>query len=416
MAGICRKELLYALVLMLGALTFGYVMGYPALALLSMEEQMGIDHESTQATFFNSVTSLAAIAGPFITALLLRFMGRKPATCIIAIFGVFSWSLLLALKPSIFWFGILVRALLGLTIGAFSSIIPMYIVELAPPSSTGFYGSLNQLAIATGIVIVYFVGNFLDWKKTAIIGIIIPACLAGLVWLIPESPAVVYSSIPRADESREKPSIFQRKYLHPLFVCVMMMVFQQFCGINAILTNIGALFANIGVSIDIGIASAISAIAQVISVFIGAILIDKFGRKVCWTLSFSGMVIALALYAASLKTSMPNWMPICIVFFYLLSFGLGAGPIPWFIVAEMFESSVRPIASSIVSSSNWLMAFTLISAFPKMVKAMTEFYCFIFFMLVSILGTIFGLLFIKNPSAESLTQSPLLNDGIEYVD
>lgn len=393
--GICCKELIYAVVLTLGSMDFGYVISYPALALLDIEDKWGIDSKSAQATFFNSIAALIAIFGTFVCAFLLKYFGRRPTTSIIACFGTLSWGLLLTVRKNYFWFGIVCRGLLGLSIGAFSSIIPMYIVELAPPDVSGFFGSLNQLGIAFGIVVVYLVGNWCDFRWTSVVGMCFTIVLSIAVWLIPESPAIQNQAAEVQNEP--KGNIWQKKYAKPLYVCVMLMVFQQFCGINAILTNLADLFQTAGVNLEAGIASAISSMAQVVSVFIGALLVDKLGRKLCWALSFGLIVISLALYAASLKVNMGSIFPIIVVFIYLLAFGLGAGAIPWFIVAEMFDTDVRHVAQSIVSASNWTLAFIVMTVFPFMREAITDFWCFIIFMIISALSVVFGWIYIQNP-------------------
>ena len=407
--GILGKELVYSMVLMLGALTFGYVMSYNALAILDMKDKWGIDTGSTEATFFNSIVSLTAIPGTMVPPFLLKFFGRKPTTAVIACFGAFSWSLLLTLRKEYFWFGIVVRGLLGVTIGAFSSIIPMYIVELAPQGASGFFGSLNQLGIAIGIVIVYLVGNWCDWRWTAVGGLIITVLLAILIWFIPESPAVA-SELNKVEQP--KGNIFQKQYGKPLFVCMMLMVFQQFCGINAILTNLAQLFKDVGVDLDLGISSAISSLAQVISVFIGAMLVDKLGRRLCWCLSLGLMVISLTLYSIQCKVHMPSWLSIIFIFFFLLAFGLGAGAIPWFIVSEMFDTSVRPTAQSIVSATNWTFAFIVMTIYPYLKKGMEDFGCFILFAVISLIGVGFGLIYIPaDPKPQSIIDAPLVADS-----
>lgn len=411
MSNICGRELVYAIVLMFGAITFGYVIAYPSPAIPQMQKEF---HGLTdfETSFFNAVSSLAAIAGPFITAACLRCIGRRPMTSFIAIFAAISWILMLLVTEERFWFGIIVRALCGVSIGAFSAIIPMYIVELAPPSSTGFFGSLNQLGVATGIFICYIVGTYLDWRPSAIVGASIPACLAALVWLIPESPAVVQQYVAMEDNSTSGCDIWQKKWILPLFVCVMFMFFQQFSGVNAILTNLTTLFESAGVELSPGIASAISSIAQVVSVFIGAVLIEKLGRKVIWIVSFGGITLADLLYALCTRNIIKStWFPIVVIFLFLLAFGLGAGPIPWFIVSEMFPPSVRPQASSVVSTSNWVLAFLVIEIFPFMENRMGDFGCFMLFAACSLAGTLFGLKYVKNPEDDGHGYEELPNSN-----
>jgi hypothetical protein len=49
---------------------------------------------------------------------------------------------------------------------------------------------------------------------------------------------------------------------------------------------------------------------------------------------------------------------------FLLSFGLGIAPIPWFIVSEMFQDDIHPQAASIVSITIWVFTFKVIWVFP----------------------------------------------------
>ena len=184
------KELVYALVLLLGSLDFGYVIGYPSPALRSMRDKWPGQISDTLLQIFNACPSLFAISGPYICNFILTKFGRRPTTFIIAIFSAISWFLLLLTTPKLIWLGIFIRALCGIGMGAFSSIIPMYIIELAPPAHAAFFGSLNQLGVATGIVACNLVGNWCDWFYTAVVGGALPTLLCFLIWLIPESPAV----------------------------------------------------------------------------------------------------------------------------------------------------------------------------------------------------------------------------------
>ena len=393
------KELLYALILLLGSLTFGFIIAYPSPAMPSMREKWPGQISDTEYQFFNSASSLFAIAGPFICNFILNYLGRKPTTCIIAIFASISWFLLLATSPKLIWFTIFVRALCGIAMGAFSSIIPMYIVELAPVAHAAFFGSLNQLGVATGIVICYLVGNWADWFQTAIVGGCIPALLIFLVWLIPESPAL-YESLNKDNDQANmlKESIFQKKYMKPLFIGIALMFFQQFSGVNGLLTNLSDLFTNAGVNLESGIASSIASSAQIIAVLCGGILMDFFGRKKLWIMSSFGLVIALIIYVIPLKVDTTPVLPIIAIFVFMFAFGIGLGPIPWFIIPEMFPYTVRSTAQSICSAVNWVCAFIVIFIFNWLISLMGQFGTMILFCVICLGSAIFGIFVISEPS------------------
>ena len=129
-------------------------------------------------------------------------------------------------------------------------------------------------------------------------------------------------------------------------------------------------------------------------------IIDKIGRKVAWIISTTGSVIFLVLYALTFKVDMGPWLPIIFVFGFVLIYGIAVGPVPWFIVPELFPTSVRSLATSIASSLNWLFAFLVITAFPYISEVLNQFGVFIMFAVCEAIAIIFGWFFIDTKPAE----------------
>ena len=385
-------KLVYGLILMLGSLGFGLVMGYPGAVLPKLDEEFSLT--STQRTLFNSISSLTAIAGPYISQGLLMCLGRRPVTSILGLLAALFWGLIVLMSDKLFWLGILMRALLGVIMGSYSSVIPMYMVELAPKQHSGFYGVLNSFGISSGFVVIYLCGVWCTWKELAFVCMGLSIGLMALVWLVPESPA-------NTEVFKEnKESLCQKKFIKPLLIGAALMFFQQLSGINAILTNLNDLFSNVGITIDTGYTSAIASSAQVIAAVISSLIIDKIGRKVAWIISTTGSVIFLVLYALTFKVDMGPWLPIIFVFGFVLIYGIAVGPVPWFIVPELFPTSVRSLATSIASSLNWLFAFLVITAFPYISEVLNQFGVFIMFAVCEAIAIIFGWFFIDTKPAE----------------
>lgn len=59
-------------------------------------------------------------------------------------------------------------------------------------------------------------------------------------------------------------------------------------------------------------------------------------------------------------------MGIAAVFAFVAMFEMGPGPIPWFIVAELFSQGPRPAAMAIAGCSNWTANFLVGISFPKL--------------------------------------------------
>ena len=409
--GLCGKEILYALVIMLGPITFGTIMVYPSPTAVAIQKEHGLTSSSLEWSFYNSVSSLFAIGGPFVTTGILKMVkgSRRKTVFIIAVVGTIFWYLNCLTKVHI-WAGIVIRAVLGLVMGAYSSIGPMYLVEVAKEGYSGFFGSLNQIGIVLGMVFYDFIAPSLNYMALNYIGGAITALQAILVWFIPETGNKKdYTSNSEQEAKgaeKNKESLCQKKYIGGIAIGVVMMVVQQFCGINAILTNLAELMNASGLAIDGNYQAGIASSAQLIAVFIGGLLVDKLGRKVCWMLSNIIAAVFLLIFALNTKYNWSNVLPLVCIFLYQLGFGLGLGPIPWFLIPEYFSDAVRPIATTIVSASNWIFAFCIIFLWPVMRDGMGMFGSLIFFLCFPVFGVFFGFFFVHEPENKGEAEVP----------
>ena len=229
MVNIFTKELFYALIMLLATFNFGFCMAYPSPVVPYFQSEWGIPE--IQTTWFNSICSLFSVFGPYISAFMCNYMGRRLVICIIAIVAAAFWAVLLAINKDRFALGIVFRALCGLTVGANSQMNPMVLVEIAPEGLTGFYGNLNQFGLVFAMVWLYIQGVGNPWWSINVSAIVTNVLLAGLIWLIPETKPEKRLE----DENKEpeqKESIFQRKYLGKILVGVILMFIQQFSGVN----------------------------------------------------------------------------------------------------------------------------------------------------------------------------------------
>ena len=69
---ICVIELGYAMVILLGPITFGTIMCYPSPTKDAICAHFGLSDSSATWSFYNSISSLFAIAGPFINTGILK--------------------------------------------------------------------------------------------------------------------------------------------------------------------------------------------------------------------------------------------------------------------------------------------------------------------------------------------------------
>ncbi|XP_025961572.2 solute carrier family 2, facilitated glucose transporter member 2 [Dromaius novaehollandiae] len=293
------------------------------------------------------------------------------------------------------------RAITGLYCGLSSGLVPMYVSEVSPTALRGALGTLHQLAIVTGILISqvlgldFLLGNDEMWPVLLALSGAAALLQFFLLLLCPESPRYLYIKLGKVEEakkslkrlrgncdpmkeiaemekekqeaaSEKKVSIRQlftsSKYRQAVIVALMVQISQQFSGINAIFYYSTNIFERAGVdqpvyaTIGVGV---VNTVFTVISVF----LVEKAGRRSLFLSGLMGMLVsAVAMTVGLALLSQFAWMSyvsMVAIFLFVIFFEVGPGPIPWFIVAELFSQGPRPAAIAIAGFCNWTCNFII---------------------------------------------------------
>jgi MFS transporter, SP family, sugar:H+ symporter len=322
----------------LGGFLFGYDSAVINGANSAIESQFNADAASLGFAVASAL--LGAAAGAVLAGRLADHIGRLMVMRIAAIL-FFVAALGTGLAPNL-WILVLFRIIGGLGVGIASVIAPAYIAEIAPAKLRGRLGSLQQLAIVTGIFISLLVDFIIatvagsssaDWWlgleawRWMFIAMVVPAVAYGLLALtIPESPRYLISKhrIPEAKEilnkllgsvnldakiqriretmEREKePSWHDLKMPDTgkiatiVWVGLALSVFQQFVGINVIFYYSNILWEAVGFTEDQSfVITVISATINILTTLIAIATIDKVGRKPLLLIGSVGMTITLA--------------------------------------------------------------------------------------------------------------------------
>ncbi|CAO2594799.1 Solute carrier family 2, facilitated glucose transporter member 3 [Lemmus lemmus] len=157
-------------------------------------------------------------------------------------------------------------------------------------------------------------------------------------------------------------------YHQPLLISVVLQLSQQFSGINAMFYYSTGIFKDAGVQepiyATIG-AGVVNTIFTIVSVF----LVERAGRQTLHMIGLGGMAICSIFMTISLllKDEYKAMSFVCIVaiLVYVAFFEIGPGPIPWFIVAELFSQGPRPAAMAVAGCSNWTSNFLVGMFFPS---------------------------------------------------
>ena len=187
---------LLAFVAALGGLLFGYDTAVISGAIGFMEEHFHLDE--IQKGWVASCALLGCILGAAGAGVLSDALGRKKVLlCSAVLFTVSALGAALPISVTQF---VVARILGGLGIGMASMVSPLYIAEVAPARIRGRMVSVNQLAIVSGMVVVYYVNSLianlgdnawnvaLGWRWMFASGALPAVLFFILLFLVPESP------------------------------------------------------------------------------------------------------------------------------------------------------------------------------------------------------------------------------------
>lgn len=178
------------------------------------------------------------------------------------------------------------------------------------------------------------------------------------------------------------------------------MFFLQFCGVQAIISNLEPIITQANLGINPSIIAVCANIAQLISNVIAAFIVDGWGRRPCWLLSSAGQLVAFILLTAYDLAELPTGVFIAALFCEQLFFGIGTGPIPFMRTAELFSDAVRSSAMALMTAINWVFVVIVVFIWPYMRDGMGLGYSFLFYACLMALAIIFGVIALPRKSQD----------------
>lgn len=165
-------------------------------------------------------------------------------------------------------------------------------------------------------------------------------------------------------------ALFAPGVRRPFFVGCMLMVFQQFSGINAVIFFSSSILQSGGID-DPNEGGLIVMAVQVVMTGVAVLLMDRAGRRLLLLVSLGGMTIfAGALAAFHYNGAKPAWLALTSLVGYIVFFSLGLGAIPWLIMGEIFPGHVRALAASAATLLNWCLSFIVTESFASLLSAL----------------------------------------------
>lgn len=421
------------LVAVLGGLLFGYDTAVISGAEKGLQAFfLGAD-DFTYTDAWHGFTCASALVGCIIGSAISGYLasnwGRKKSLFFAGV--MFFISALGSMEPEflIFEHGVpnfellvafnIYRIIGGVGVGLASAICPMYIAEVAPSNIRGTLVSWNQFAIIFGQLVVYFV-NFIILGENAnpvieAMNVLnadeaawtistgwrymfgseaVPAGLFTLlICLVPETPRYLVM----AGRDDKALAILQRingatvgsEILHEIkttitekterlftygvmviFIGIMLSVFQQAVGINAVLYYAPRIFGDMGMT-DPMVNTVVMGVVNILFTLVAIFTVEKWGRRPLLITGSIGM--AVGAFGVALTFGNASMSMVCMVsiMVYSASFMMSWGPICWVLIAEIFPNTIRGKAVAIAVAFQWIFNWIVSSTFVPMFNMKT---------------------------------------------
>ena len=377
---------------------------------------------------FTSASALiGCIIGSALSGLLATHLGRKRSLIVAGL--LFFVSALGSMNPEFLFFNYgeptysllimfnIYRVIGGVGVGLASAICPMYIGEVAPSNIRGMLVSWNQFAIIFGQLVVYFVNFFIlgdhiqplveemgkgiaainpaaQWTVTTgwryMFGSeAVPAGLfALLICFVPETPRYLVSIgqdqkalgiLSKINGSAKASQILQeikdtmtvkteRLMTYGamcIFVGIMLSVFQQAVGINAVLYYAPRIFGDMGMENPM-VVTVFMGIINILFTLVAVFTVEKLGRKPLLIWGSLGMAVGAFGVAVTFGHEGLEMVTAVSIMVYSASFMFSWGPICWVLIAEIFPNTIRGAAVAIAVAFQWIFNFIVSSTFVPM--------------------------------------------------
>jgi sugar porter (SP) family MFS transporter len=312
----------------------------------------------------------------------------------------------------------------GLGIGISTVAAPLYIAEIAPARYRGRLAGLFQFNIVLGIVIAYASNSLLaDVGENAWRWMMGVAAFPSLLYVvmclrIAESPrwlldrthnretasAALRFIYPRCSQQQLEGMLqdmsaparsattaerfWTRKLQAPILLALLVALFNQLSGINAILYFAPRIFRLTGLSQEAALLQSVGiGVTNLVFTFIGLWLIDRVGRRTLLFVGSLGYIVSLSMVSWAFFTLHFSLVPACI-FIFIAAHAVGQGAVIWVLISEIFPTQHRAQGQTLGSFTHWAMAALVTSIFPSLVAVFAPGYVFAFFCAMMILQLI----------------------------
>ncbi|KAK0166301.1 hypothetical protein PV328_004734 [Microctonus aethiopoides] len=208
----------------------------------------------------------------------------------------------------------------------------------------------------------------------------------------------------------------------PLILLIIIILAQQLSGTYVVIFYAISIFRNVGGKFNNGLneygALLLLGIIRFVTSIITAFLSRSIGRRTLCIVSGIGMAISMFIATIYLYTMLiidnnnqlmiilteHKWILLCVILFYVFTSSFGFAVIPWTLIGELLPISFRGIGGGFMVSFAYIVMFIVVQNYPNAIVTLGPENIFLFFGIMSLIGTIVIYYFLPETLGKSLTE------------
>lgn len=392
----------------MGGALFGYDTGMISGTQEFIQDEFSLSSSGVGVVV--SAVTAGALLGALATSALSQKMSRRAIVLLAAIVFIVG-AALAAAAPNV---EVLIgaRLVIGLAVGLASTVVPLYISEVAPSVRRGSMVAMFQLAITAGILLAYLVNAaFADsheWRAVFAIAAVPATVLFIGMLLLPNSPRWLVAQ-GRVEDAREVLNHVRdsedpategelreivaaveedaRRARQPLrqaitsplartilTVGIGLGVFQQITGINTIIYYAPTILREAGLGTSTAaLTTAGIGTLNFAATLLALMVVDRIGRRVILIAGMAGMAVCMAAEAIVFQIGdfdgAGQAVAIAALFGFIACFAISWGWGFWVMASEIYPLFIRGQAISIGNTIQWGANFVVSLLFPILLTA-----------------------------------------------
>ncbi|QKX57562.1 uncharacterized protein TRUGW13939_04680 [Talaromyces rugulosus] len=364
---------------------------------------------------------LGAVVGSLLCISYSDRIGRLRTTLIGLVLSIIG----LALESSAFSLGqfLVGRLIVGGAIGTISSAIPVWQSECSTSAHRGAFVLLEGVCISGGITLSEWVSfgfsfssvEAVQWRVPLVFPVILAIFVIPFIFLLPESPRwlarkgrleearIVLAALEDEEETslrvQEEMAEIERslsavsgslkeltrngeeRVLHRTVLAACGQMFQQMCGISAMVFYTTTIFDDLGFTgLKSRILGACLTSFQTVSSLLPLFLIDRYGRRKLFMITGTGLALSTAVLAGTGGKSQGSAGTAAVVFVFLFDFFYPMGFLgqTFLYASELAPLRHRVPITAIANATQWLCQFIVAQVTPPGTTNLGSHYWIIF--------------------------------------